>query len=98
MLTFKAGSGLVTRQSAAEAIATKLGVSRDKVKLVSLQGKFGLRELRAVAYIYSDTKLIGRHSPKYMAIRELPKEERKKARGAAKPKPATPAPDAAKKS
>ncbi len=98
VLTFKAGSGLVTRQSAAEAIATKLGVSKDKVKLVSLHGKFGLRDLKAVAYVYSDTKLINRQLPKYMAIRELPKEERKKAREAAKPKPAAQAPEATKKS
>ena len=84
VLTFKAGSGFITRQSAAEAIATKLGVSKDKVKCISLRGKFGLRDLKAVAYVYSDTKLINRQLPKYMAIRELPKEERKKAREARK--------------
>lgn len=98
ILNFKAGSGLITRQSAAEAIATRLGVGKDKVKLISLNGKFGLRDLKAVAYVYDDAKLIKRQLPKHMAIRELPKEERKKAREAAKPKPATPAPEAAKKS
>lgn len=96
VLNFRGGSGLVSRESAADAIATRLGVAKDNVKLVSLHGKFGVRDLRAVAYIYSDTKLIARQLPKYMMIRELSKEERKKAREAAKPKPAAPAEPAKK--
>ena len=88
VLSFKGGSGLVTRQSAAEAIATKLGVKKDNVKLVSLEGMFGRRDLTAKAYVYSNSDQIRRQLPKYMMIRELPKEERKKAREAAKPKPA----------
>ncbi|MHB1868846.1 MAG: eS24 family ribosomal protein [Nitrososphaerales archaeon] len=90
VLNFKGGSGLVSRQSAADAIATKLGVAKENVKLVSLHGNFGVRDLRAVAYVYSDAKLITRHLPKYMMIRELSKEDRKKAREAAKLKPAAP--------
>ena len=88
VLNFKGGSGLVSRQSASDAIATKLGVKKENVKLVSLHGNFGMRDLRAVAYVYTDPKLIARHLPKYMMIRELSKEDRKKAREAAKLKPA----------
>ncbi|MGI0091007.1 MAG: hypothetical protein ACREBS_04810 [Nitrososphaerales archaeon] len=96
-LSFKGGSGLVTRHAAAEAIATKLGVPMASVKLISLQGKFGLRDLTARAYVYSDSKLIKKQLPKYMMTRELPKEERKKAREAAKAKAAAPAQPAKKK-
>jgi ribosomal protein S24E len=96
VLTFKAGSGFVSRQSAAEAVASKLGVTKDKVKLISLSGKFGMRDLKATVYVYEDAKMIKRQLPKYLAFRELPKEERKKAREAAKPKPATPAEPAKK--
>ena len=35
VLNFKGGSGLVSRQSAIEAIATRLGVSKDGVKVIS---------------------------------------------------------------
>lgn len=86
ILAFKNGSGLITRQSAREAIATRMGVSKDNVKLISLYGKFGLRDCTARAYIYSDTSAIKGQLPRYMMIRELPKEERKKAREAAKSK------------
>jgi ribosomal protein S24E len=97
VLNFKGGSGFITRPAAVEAISTRLGVSKDKVRIISLEGKFGSRDLVANAYVYTDASQIKRQLPAYLAIRELPKEERKKAREALKPKPATPA-EAAKKS
>lgn len=87
VFSFKGGSGLVSRQSALEAIATRVGVSKDDVKVISLQGRFGKRDLEAVAYVYSDSNAISRQLPKYLLLRELSKEDRKKAREAAK-KPA----------
>lgn len=92
VLTFKGGSGLITRQSAADAIASKLGVTKEKVKLISLSGKFGMRDLKASVYVYDDVRLIKSQLPKYMPLRELSKEERKKAKEAAKPKAAAPEP------
>lgn len=89
-LSFRGASGLITRQSATEAIASKFGVAKDSVKLVSLRGKFGLRDIYGRAYIYTDTKAIERHLPNFLSIRQLPKEERKKAREQAKAKPGTP--------
>lgn len=97
VLNFKGGSGFITRSSAAEAISTKLGIPKDKIRIISLEGKFGLRDLVAVAYIYTDSSQIKKRLPAYLAIRGLPKEERKKAREALKPKPTAPA-EAAKKS
>ena len=96
ILNFKGGSGFITRQSATEAISTRLGVPKEAVKILRLHGKFGLRDLIAQVYVYSDPKQIKKQLPPYLGIRELPKEERKKAREALKPKPA-PAGEAAKK-
>lgn len=89
-LSFKGGSGLITRQSATEAISSKFGVPKDSVKLVSLHGKFGMRDVQGKAYIYSDKNAPPKHLPDYLRIRQLSKEERKKAREEAKAKPATP--------
>ena len=86
VLNFEGGSGLVSRQAAAEAVASKLGVPKEGVSIVSLESKFGERNLKAVAFVYSDQKDKASQLPKYMLIRELPKEERKKARDAAKAK------------
>lgn len=82
------GSGLVTRQAAAEAIATRIGVKKENVQIVSLVGKFGSRDLLAKAYVYSDLKLMEKQLPRYLKIRQLSKEERKQAKEAAKAKAA----------
>ena len=97
-LVFKGGSGFITRPAAVEAISTRLGVPKEKVRVISLEGKFGLRDLVGKAYIYSDTAEVKKQLPVFLSIRELPKEERKKAREALKPKPAAPGTEAAKKS
>ena len=88
LLNFIGGSGLVTRQAAAEAIATKLGVDKTLVKLISLEGKFGMRDFKARAFVYRKADEMKRQLPKYMFLRELSKEDRKKAREAFKQQPA----------
>lgn len=95
---FKGGSGFITRSAAAEAISSRLGVPKDKVRIISLEGRFGLRDLFAKVYVYSNTDEIKKQLPAYLSIRELPKDERKKAREALKPKPAPAGTEAAKKS
>ena len=96
---FRAGSGLITRQAAADAISSRMGVGKDKVRIMSLRGKFGVRDLVAQAYIYTDSKQTGAQLPKYLGIRDLPtKDERKKAREALKPKAGPAAAGEAKKS
>jgi ribosomal protein S24E len=97
-VVFKGGSGFVSRPSAAEAISARLGVPKERVRVISLQGKFGLRDLFARAYVYSDVSQVKKQLPAFLSIRELPKDERKKAREALKPKPAAPGAEAAKKS
>jgi len=95
---FKGGSGFITRAAAAEAISSRLGVPKENVRIISLEGKFGLRDLFARVYVYSDADEIKKQLPPYLSIRELPKDERKKARDALKPKPAAAGTETAKKS
>lgn len=95
---FKGGSGFITRSGAAEALSSRLGVPKNRIRIISLEGKFGLRDLFANVYVYSSTDEIKKQLPPYLSIRELPKDERKKAREALKPKQAAPAGEAAKKS
>jgi ribosomal protein S24E len=94
---FRGGSGFITRQAAIDSISSKLGVSKEAVKILSLQGKFGMRDLVAQVYVYTDLNQVKKQLPPYLGIRELPKEERKKAREALKPKPAPAGADATKK-
>jgi|SRR5579875_3380354 len=77
---FKGIGGLLSRQGAAEAIASRLGLSQENIHIVSLKGKFGTRSLDAHAYVFSDPKLAERQLPDYLFTRRLPKDERKKAR------------------
>lgn len=95
---FRGGSGFVSRPAAAEAISSRFGVPKEKVKIVSLQGKFGLRDLVANVYVYSEGSEMKKQLPAFLSIRDLPKEERKKAREALKPKPAPAGAEPAKKS
>ncbi|HKW04565.1 MAG TPA: hypothetical protein VJN71_04625 [Nitrososphaerales archaeon] len=77
---FRGSSGLLTRQGAAEAVATKLGAKNDDVKIISLKGSSGVRDVHGLALIYSDPDSPKRQLPPYLLIRQLPKEERKKVR------------------
>ena len=98
IVLFKGGSGFISRPAAIEAVSSRIGVPKDKVKVISLVGKFGLRDLVAKVFVYSDVSGIKKQLPAFLWIRELPKDERKKAREALKPKPAAPGADSAKKS
>jgi ribosomal protein S24E len=85
--TFAGGSGLITRGSAADAISTKLGVKKELVRVISLMGEFGDRNLSLKAYVYSDREAADRQLPKYLSVRNLPtKDERKKVRDELKSK------------
>ena len=81
---FVGGSGLITRQSAAEAISARLGVKKESVQVISLFGKFGNRDLDGKAYIFTDNSAVKRQLRPYIMMRQLPKDQRKQAREEAK--------------
>jgi ribosomal protein S24E len=77
---FKSGNGILTRQAAAEAIASRAGASRENVLVISLKGKFGNRDTDAYAYVFSNSEDIKKQLAEYTILRHLPKEERKRLR------------------
>ena len=79
-LKFRGGSGILTRQGAAEAVATKLGIKKENVQVISLHGGFGVRDINAKAYIFSSPKEAKEQLAEYILLRQLPKEERQKIR------------------
>jgi ribosomal protein S24E len=79
-LRFKAGNGLLTRQGAVDAIASKVGVNKDNVKVISLYGSFGVRDVDARAYIFSEAATAKEQLADYVILRHLSKDERKKVR------------------
>ncbi|MGC8569225.1 MAG: hypothetical protein ACP5LW_04400 [Nitrososphaeria archaeon] len=76
---FTDGNGKISRKDAAEAIAKELKKSPENVIPVYLKGTFGMRNLKGLFYVYDDIKLARMHIKKYLWLRMLPKEERKKA-------------------
>ncbi len=93
---FQAGSGLIARQAAAEAIATKLGAPKENVQIMSLKGKFGSRDLVGEALVFTDSNAARIQLPSFRSIRMLSKDERKKVKEELK-KAKSPAPKSAEK-
>lgn len=77
-------SGKLTRQAAADTLATHLKADRNLVHVVTLQPRAGTPDLSGVFYVYKDEKDARRQLPKYLAARLLSKDERKKLREEAK--------------
>lgn len=84
-------SGKLTRQAAVDLLATQAKVDGKQVHVISLQPRAGTPDLSGVFYVYEDEKDAQRQLPKYLRVRLLTKEERKKLREEAKkakaPKP-----------
>ncbi|MFQ5941841.1 MAG: hypothetical protein ACE5KA_09120 [Nitrososphaerales archaeon] len=83
---FKGLSGGLTRKDAAEMLARELKLDKGLVIPISLISTTGTNDIGCVFYIYDDEKLARRHLPKYVFMRMLSKEERKKAKEAQKAK------------
>jgi ribosomal protein S24E len=91
---FKGVAGKLTRKDAAEMLAKELKLDKKFVIPISLQPETGMSDLRCMFYVYDDD-LAKRHLPKYILLRMLSKEERKKVKEAAKAKGKKPAEGAA---
>jgi len=77
---FRVGSGLLTRQGAAEAISSRLGVEKGNVQIISMKGKSGQRALVADAYVFPSSQISAKQIPKHLIVRMFSKDERKKIR------------------
>lgn len=88
---FKGVAGKLTRKEAAEMLAKELKLDKKFVIPVSLMCKTGTNDINCIFYVYDDENLAKQHLPKYIFIRMLTKEERKKAKEAEKAKGKKPA-------
>lgn len=83
---FKGVAGKLTRKEAAEMLAKELKLDKKFVIPVSLMCETGTDDISCTFYVYDDENLAKQHLPKYIFIRMLTKEERKKAKEAEKAK------------
>jgi ribosomal protein S24E len=77
---FIAGSGILTRKSAAEAIASRVAAKVENVQVISLTGRFGVRDVDAIAYVFDSPDQAKKQLAEYVLLRHYSKEDRKKIR------------------
>ncbi len=75
---FQDGNGTISRKNAVEVLAKELNKQVDRIIPVNLKGSFGAKDLKGLFYVYDDVNLAKMHIKKYLWLRMLPKEERKK--------------------
>lgn len=75
---FEEGAGKITRLEAIKMVAADMGVKEDAVVAISLTNSHGSRDQIGVFRIYEDPKEAKLQLPRYIFVRNLPKEERKK--------------------
>lgn len=76
---FKDANGRITRDQARELVSKELNKPKENVYLIKLEGEYGTKDLKGLFYIYDDPKLAALHLKKYLRLRMLSKDERKKA-------------------
>jgi ribosomal protein S24E len=72
--------GNLKRDDAANMIAQQLNVNKANVFPIKIKFDAGRDSAKGVFYIYNDAELAKKYLPKFLMIRSLPKDERKKAR------------------
>lgn len=72
------GGGTPSRVDLRKAIATKYNTKPDNVYILDIDTKTGTQSAVCVVEVYDDAQSARRTVPKYIQIRNLPPEERKK--------------------
>ena len=70
--------GSVKRQEAAELIANKLKLNKNNILPVTIKSEFGNPDILTVMYYYEDMEEAKKQIPRYLFLRSLLKDERKK--------------------
>jgi ribosomal protein S24E len=71
-------SGKISRNEAIETVAKELGVPKENVGLIRIEGESGTTRVVAKFYVYGSTEAKKRLHQRYLAERMLTKEEREK--------------------
>lgn len=70
--------GSIKRQDATELIANKLKIDKNNLLPVSIKSEFGNPDISTLIYYYEDMKDAKKQIPRYLFLRSMSKEERKK--------------------
>jgi ribosomal protein S24E len=73
-------SGTPSRIELKKAVAAKYGTKPENVYVVDVETKTGTQNAICELQVYDDPKIAASIVPKYIQVRDLPSEERKKAR------------------
>jgi small subunit ribosomal protein S24e len=71
-------AGKVTRTDAAQQIAEKLNVDKNRVIAINITGQRGTMDLHSTFYIYSNEEDMKKQLPRYRILRGMSKADRKK--------------------
>jgi small subunit ribosomal protein S24e len=77
-VTFKNAAGRVKRIDASEMLAKQFNIDKKAVIPVRMSGETGKTDLHGTFYIYHNEEEAKKQLPRYMILRTMPKEERKK--------------------
>jgi ribosomal protein S24E len=75
---FKESAGMLSRPQAVKIVANDLGVKEDNIVPIAIRGKHGTRDVVGTFYVFEDMKVAKDQLPKYMFLRSMAKDERKK--------------------
>lgn len=70
--------GSIKRQDATELIANKLKIDKNNLLPVSIKSEFGNPDILTLTYYYEDMKEAKKQIPRYLFLRSMSKDERKK--------------------
>ncbi len=83
---FKGHAGKLSRNDAVNLLSEQLKLDKKFVIPITLKCETGRTDVKGTFYVYDDEGLAKKHLPKYVFLRLLSKEERKKVREAEKAK------------
>ena len=74
----KNAAGSIKRQEAVELVSTKLKLDKNNILPVSLKSEYGNPDVLALMYCFDKIDDAKKQVPRYLFLRSLAKEERKK--------------------
>jgi small subunit ribosomal protein S24e len=74
----KNAAGKLTRTDAAQQIADKLNVDKNRVIAITMTGQRGTTDLESTFYIYNNEDEMKKQLPRYRVLRRMSKDDRKK--------------------
>ena len=75
---FRGAAGRISRNEAAEKIASQLNVNKKQVIPINLRCQTGMTDVHGILYVYEDENEAARQLPRYRLLRTLSRDERKK--------------------